>query len=471
MLDEITKAIGTLQDPLSRAEVNISIAEKFNLAHQTDQALPYLERALQEITLVPIEEGESINKLKCKVADQLTKTGAQDRGIAMINEALQQADTFEDPETRDYALIDVSETYAKIGLYDQAIQIGLMIDDSYKRIWKLFDSIADIAILQNRHEQILNILAVIDNDQDKDHFLLETANAYSAGNQPERVITLVPLMTNSSSKAEALAKVVKERDETSTQDQILDLLNQAENYAFSEQNVSMKAQALRMIAEQHIELEQFTYARTLLEQSKQFAISSSGTLLLAQFPRDIILSGIARALGKLAEYEAAAQTTDAMADKTFKASTLSDIAQNNSKQENPNDTLMAKTMQELSTVEGMLVGDHSHLADLRRVELATAWAKLKSFERVQAIAAQIRNSALKALALRYAGIGVGESEYERFERLSAVCESASQQSDFDKGLEVLIQLLEQISSFSEGYRCSFLICIVNTYFKLLENIS
>lgn len=345
-----------------------------------------------------------------------------------------------------------------------------MMDDGYKRIWRLFDSIADIAILQNHHEQILNILAVIDDNQDKDHLLLETANAYSVGNQPERSIALIPLMIYPSSKAEALAKVVKEQGETTGQDQLLDLLNQAEAHAFSEQKISMKAQALWMIAEQYIELQQFAHARILLEQAKQFAISLSAAHLLEQTPRDVILSGIARALSNTAEHEAAAQTRDAMTDGTFRASTLSDIAQKNSEQEKLDDTLRTKTMQELSAVEDALAGDNSHLADLRRVRLAEAWSKLKLFEQVQAIAEQISDPNLKALALRYAGVGIDEFQYDKFERLSAACKFASQQGDFNEGLKTLTQVIEQISSLDENYRCSFLIRIVTAYFDLLETM-
>ncbi|MBE9182672.1 hypothetical protein IQ268_29485 [Oculatella sp. LEGE 06141] len=270
----------------------------------------------------------------------------------------------------------------------------------------LFDSIARIAIIQNHHEQIFNLLAVIDNNPDKDHLLLEAVNVYSINNQSERSIALVSLMTYPSSKAEALAKIVKERDEAIAQDQLLDLLNQAEAHAFSEQNISMKAQALRIIVEQYIELQQFHHARTLLEQAKQFVISLSVAHLLEQTPRNFILGGIARALGKLTEYEAAAQTTDAMTDRTFSATTLVDIAQENSERETLDDTLKTKTVQELSAVENALAGDNSHLADLQRVRLAEAWAKLKALERSQAIAEQISDSNLKALALRYTGTGV-----------------------------------------------------------------
>ncbi|MBW4419762.1 MAG: hypothetical protein KME13_11100 [Myxacorys californica WJT36-NPBG1] len=472
MLDKIAQAIKSLQNPIDCAEVNIFIAKQFNLIHQPDRALPYIEQALQEIALISIEEKFVINELKCKIAEQLAKVGLQNRSIAMLTEALQQADAFENPEDRDYALIAVSEAHAEIGMSDRAIQIGLMLDDDYKRVWRLFDSIAHIAIVQHsHHEQIFNILAVIDDSQDKDHFLLEVANTYFASNQPERAIALVPLMTYSSSKAEALAEAVKGRSETIARDQLLDLLNQAEAHAFLEQDVGMKAQALRMIAKQHIELKQFTHAHTLLEQAKQFAVSLSATHLLEQIPRDVILGGIARAFGKLAEHKAATQTTDAMTDKMLSASDLSVIAQKDSVREKPDGTLKTQTLQELSAAEDALAGDNSHLADLRRVMLAEAWSALKLFERVQSIAGQISDPNLKTLALRYAGIGVGESQCDRFERLSAACESATKQRDFDKGVKILIQLLEQIPSLDENYfRRSFVIRVVNAYFNLLGNL-
>lgn len=112
------------------------------------------------------------------------------------------------------------------------------------------------------NEQILNILAVIDNNPDQYHLLLEAVSVYSINNQPERSIALIPLMTYPSTKAEALVKVVKEQDETIAPEQLLDLLNQAEAYAFSELNISMKAQALRMIAEQYIELQKLAQILT-----------------------------------------------------------------------------------------------------------------------------------------------------------------------------------------------------------------
>lgn len=55
MLHEITKVIESFQHPINRAEVNISVAKQFNLAHQSDKALLYIEQTLQEIALIPIE--------------------------------------------------------------------------------------------------------------------------------------------------------------------------------------------------------------------------------------------------------------------------------------------------------------------------------------------------------------------------------------------------------------------------------
>jgi hypothetical protein len=471
LLQKIVRAIESLQNPLKRAEVKIDITKQFNLIYQPDRALPYIEQVLQEIGLIAIDENFFINKLKCKAAEQLAKAGLQNRSVVMLTEALQYADVFEDPENRDYALIDVSEAYAEIGLYDRAIQIGLMIEDNYERVWRLFDSIAHTAIVQHsHHEQILNILAVIDDSQDRDHFLLEVANKYSAVNQLDRAIALVPLMVYPNSKTEALVEAVKGCSETLTLDQRLDFLNQAEAYALSEQDMSMKAQALRMIAEQHIELKQFTQAHILLEQAQQFAVSLSAADLLEQIPRDAILDGIARAFGKLGEYEAATQTTDSMTDRMSSASVLSNITQQESNQEAPDDVVRTKTMQELSAVESALTGDDSHLADLRRVQLAKTWSTLKLFERTQAIAEQISDPNLKALALRYAGIGIDESQYNRYDRLSAACESASNQSDFGEGIKLLTSVLEQVSSLDENYRCSFLIRVVDAYFRLSRRL-
>ncbi|MDJ0707623.1 MAG: hypothetical protein QNJ46_30470 [Leptolyngbyaceae cyanobacterium MO_188.B28] len=471
MITKITEVIESFQNPAYRADVRLSIAKQFNLTHQSDEALLHIEQALQAIAFISNEEECNANALTCQAAEQLVKAGLHDRGLAMLEATLHQADAFEDSETRDYALIDIAEAYARLGQSDQAIQIGLMMDDDYKRVWRLFDSIAHIAVFEHsHHEQILNILTVIEDGGSKDHFLREAADTYSATNQLERALSLIPLMTYSSSKAETIADAVKNRIKTTPLNQLLDLLDQAKAYALAGQDLRMKAQALWMIAERHITLKQLAHARPLLEQAQEFAIALSGGRLLEQHPRDYLLRGIAEALGKLTEYEVAAQTTNAMSDTVFRASTLANIVQQDSTREEPNPQLRAKTIQEISAKENALNGDNSHTADLQRVLLAKSWSKLNLFDRVQSIAEQISEPTLKALALRYAGIGVGESEYDCFERLSAACKSASEQSDFEEGLRILNRVLEEISSFDEGYRNSFLIRIVEAYFKLLSHV-
>ena len=471
MLQKIIKATESLQDLRSRAEVKIDIAKHFNLSHQPDRALPYIEQTLQEIDLIRINEKLDDTDLLCKAAQQLAKAGLQDRSVVILTEALQYADAIEDSDVRDYSLIDVSEAYAEIGLYDRAIRVGLMVEDDYGRVWRLFDSIAHTATVQHSdHEQILNILAVIDHSGERDHFLLEAANNYSASNQLERAIALVPLMIYPSSKTEALVEAVKECSETLTLDQRLDFLNQAEAHAFSEQDASMKAQALRMVAERHIELKQLSHARTLLEQSQQDAVSLSAADLLEQIPRDAILGGIARVFGELGEYEAATQTTDVMTNRISSASVLSNISQQQGNPEASDNLTRIKTIQDLSAAENSLTENDSHLADLQRVQLAEAWSTLKLLERTQAIAQQIGDPTLKALALRYAGIGIGESEYDKLSSLSTACESASQQSDIDEGMRLLTSVLEQMSSLAENYRCSFLIRVVDAYFNLSRRL-
>lgn len=463
LLPEIIKAIEFFQDPIHRAEVNISIAQQFNLIHQPDEALQFIEQALQDISLISIEETFISNDLKCQVAEQLAKANLQNRSIEMLTQALQQAAAFEDPETRDYALIHVAEAYAEIGLYDRAIQIGLMVNDEYDRVWRLFDSIARIAAQHTDHEQIPKLLAVIKTSRDRDHILLEAANAYSASNQVERAIALVSLMTSPSTKANALVKAAKRLDVTIALDQKLDLLNQAETYALAERNTSKKAQLLRIVAEQHIELTQFSRAYTLLEQAKHLAISSRAADCSEKTPQDFVLMGVARAFGKLAESVDTIQTTDAMTDRVLSGSTLA-----NTVREDSSELLRFEAIQQLTAVETALTGHHSHIADLRRVRIAEAWAEMKIVERVQAIAQQIDDSNLRKLALRYAGIGVAECEYDVFERLSKACESASEQSNIDEGLRILTHVLEQVLSFEERDTTLFLTRIINAYFKLIS---
>lgn len=268
MLRKITQAIEQLQSPIDRAEVKIAIAKQFNLSYKQDDALAYIEQSLQEIAVISSEEIYLINDLKCKVAEQLAKAGQQTRCESILAEALQKSQILESIEVRNDALDCVAETYATIGQYDWAVQIGLMIEDSYDRI-SLFASIARIAAVQHsRYEPVLNILEVIDDDLNKDYFLKEVVDVYAANNQPERIIALVPLITHFSSKAEALVAAAKGQNETIQRDQLLELLRQAEAYAFAEQDAIMQAQALRMIAEQYIELKQLPRARVLLVLSQ-----------------------------------------------------------------------------------------------------------------------------------------------------------------------------------------------------------
>lgn len=191
---------------------------------------------------------------------------------------------------------------------------------------------------------------------------------------------------------------------------------------------------------------------------------------MEQVPRDLILGNIAKVLGQVEE-EAAVQTTELMTDRVSGACTLANIAEENIDSQGLNDRLSNKAIEELSAIENALAKDTSHLADLQRVRIAEAWSKLKQFERVQSIAQQINDSRLKSLALRYAGISVEESEYDRLVRLCTVCESTSQQSDAEEGMKVLNSLLQQTAFLIEEYRRSFLICIVKVYFSLLRKVS
>ena len=240
MLEEIIGAIESLQDPFDRAEMKISIAAHLNSLSQPTRALPYIEQTLREVSLVPVEERFRINSLKCKAAEQLARSGAKDRSLVMLSEALIQVDTFDETDERDYALIDVAGAYAEIGLYEGAIQVGTMIHDEFRRTWKLRNSIAHAVVENSAHDQVLEILVILENDDDREHFLLEVANMYFAKNQPERAIPVVSLMTDSSNRAQVLAKAVEHRSETTSPDQLLSLLAQAEAHAFLEQHLIMK---------------------------------------------------------------------------------------------------------------------------------------------------------------------------------------------------------------------------------------
>lgn len=322
MLEAIAGAVESLlQNPISRAEVNLFIAEQFNLSNQSDRALEFIEQAIQEIARISGEEEYLINQLKCKVARQLCKAGEQKRSLNTLAEALQQSDRLEDPESRDYQLMNVSEAYAEIELYDRAIKIGLTIEDSYKQVWHLFRSIAYTAIHNHHHEQIQNILSAIGDYGEQQNFLFDAANAYSANQQMEQAIALVAQITSLGTKAEVLATAVESSDQIALA-QALDLLNQAEVYAQAEQDTVRKAQALTMVAERYIDWQQFTHARTLLVQAQQLAMSLSADDLIQQIPRHDILSGIAIAFGQLDKHEGTIETTDVISVSNFKGLAL-----------------------------------------------------------------------------------------------------------------------------------------------------
>lgn len=444
MLSEILKVISGFQDLTNRIEVNIFIGSQFNLAQEFDKALDFIEKGLQDIALAENQDGFPIFTkvdLRCKAARQLAKLGQSSRSIDILHIALQQAIELDNPDDSDYSLINIAEVYAEMKLYDQAIQIGLLIADDFRRIHRLFRSIAFTAIIEHSdHGQIQNILLAIDESIDRENLLVEIAGFYVEG--------------------------VKGMDKEISRDLILSLLTQAQTYAYLEENISFRASILSIIASQYIDLKQFTTAQILLEQSKNLAITMSAEDVFAQVPRDFILQGIAVDFAKIKEFENTVETIDTMTDEVMSGSTLTNIAQDNS-----DSTFEFNVIQELTEAENALTGDDSHLADLNRVRIAKSWAKLNMFDKVQLISNQISDPNLKELALGYGGLDIGESDYDRGLRLSRACHIAGEQNNLEVGISILRNVLEEILSFDEGLTTYYLKEIIKNYFCLIMHKS
>ncbi len=470
MLSEILKVISGFQDLTNRIEVNIFIGSQFNLAQEFDKALDFIEKGLQDIALAENQDGFPIFTkvdLRCKAARQLAKLGQSSRSIDILHIALQQAIELDNPDDSDYSLINIAEVYAEMKLYDQAIQIGLLIADDFRRIHRLFRSIAFTAIIEHSdHGQIQNILLAIDESIDRENLLVEIAGFYSAHNLSERAIDLVSLISDPYTKARALVEGVKGMDKEISRDLILSLLTQAQTYAYLEENISFRASILSIIASQYIDLKQFTTAQILLEQSKNLAMTMSAEDVFAQVPRDFILQGIAVDFAKIKEFENTVETIDTMTDEVMSGSTLTNIAQ-----DNLDSTFEFNVIQELTEAENALTGDDSHLADLNRVRIAKSWAKLNMFDKVQLISNQISDPNLKELALGYGGLDIGESDYDRGLRLSRACHIAGEQNNLEVGISILRNVLEEILSFDEGLTTYYLKEIIKNYFCLIMHKS
>lgn len=62
MLSEILRSIEMLDNPYYRAEMVICLAEQYNLLDRTNDALEYIDRAMQDIALIPVSD-ESVSTL------------------------------------------------------------------------------------------------------------------------------------------------------------------------------------------------------------------------------------------------------------------------------------------------------------------------------------------------------------------------------------------------------------------------
>jgi hypothetical protein len=470
VLSEFLQVLPRFQNPSNRIDVNIFIASQFCLASDFDKARDFLERGLQEMNLIANQNGFSvfeIVELKCKAARELAKLDQPSRSIDLLQTALQQVIKLEDPDSRDYPLIDIGEVYAEMRLYDQAIQIGALIYDEYRIINRLFQSIAFTAIVKNSdHDQIQNILLSIPDSRDRDNFLVEIAGIYSHNDQIQRAIELVSIISDPYCKALALVESVKKMDEEASKDLILDLLAQAQNNAYLEQDPGFRASVLSNIALRYLDIKQFSLAHTLLEQTKNLAMALSDEDIFTQVPRDFILQNIAFAFAKLKEVENTLETLNAMTNRVMSGSTLTQLAIDNSIS-----SFDSNIIHQLDESEKALIEDDPHLADLNRVSIAESWSKIGMPERVRLISNQISDPILKELALGYADLNIGESDYDKRRRLSQACTNAGKRVDLEIGQSILRSVLEELLSFDEVYVTFYLKEIISNYFCLIKNTS
>ena len=64
MLEEIVKAIELLDNLWYKAQINIDIAKKINQKNQQEQALKFIEEALNQTNIVSSQEDYSFYNLK-----------------------------------------------------------------------------------------------------------------------------------------------------------------------------------------------------------------------------------------------------------------------------------------------------------------------------------------------------------------------------------------------------------------------
>ncbi|MBE9079286.1 hypothetical protein IQ241_18630 [Romeria aff. gracilis LEGE 07310] len=321
LLDKIIDAIPLIQSLKYRAMVNIAIAKQFNLDQAPEQALPFIEEAIRELSTLPSEESAF---WEYDIAKQLAKMGLQSRSEDILAKLFHQANQEEDPDGRDLELAVVAATYAEIGLFDQAIEVACMIMDDFHKVWRAFDSIVHTAALNSEHEQISKVLAAVDYEGSRDYLMAEAASSYALANQPERAIRFVQQITSPGEKVNALQTPFQSLLKRGAElNKLQTLLNYVEGYALVEQDLNMKAQALRIVAEQYTELDQFDNARELLNQAQQLVSALRADDFLTQTSLDEIADGIARASVKLDRREQILQTAEPFTEQNLKNLALS----------------------------------------------------------------------------------------------------------------------------------------------------
>lgn len=455
MLNEIIDEIALIQNSEYRAQVYLAIAEQFNKNAEPEQALSHIDQAIKELSQLPTYESAF---WEYEVAKQLSKSGQQERSEELLNRLFDWAMAMPEDygEEQDIELGRISDTYAEIGLYDQAIQVAQEIFDELDYAQALVD-ISRAAIRDSKYEQVPHVISATPSEWQRYYVLNQIAATYAYCHQPEKALALVQQIVSPFEKISALVGVFMPLSRHKTGiSQWLALLQEVEAFAIAETNPSVKAQALRIMAQQHGRLNQFEQARGLLDQAQEIAEiinpDEKGSLL----SRNAVLKDIADAISQLEQ---------CLAKQPAK----------------PNRELMLEKLQEIRATADDSVRNNDQIADLEQVLRAQMFAEQGRTDETLAAAEHIGDAPLKELAQRLAGVKSGGHLDDVVDDYKQVCRQTTQQSNSELGIAMLQQVLNQMTalngcrarhtgdeliSYRSAYKADLLVAIVEAYFQL-----
>ncbi|MEM6835855.1 MAG: hypothetical protein AAF609_03285 [Cyanobacteria bacterium P01_C01_bin.120] len=453
MLDEIIDAIALIQNPEYRAKVHLAIAEQFNKNAEPRQALPYIEQAIEELSQLSAEDSTF---WEYQVVEQLSKADQQARGEELLADLLERAKAETDPDVRNIELAEICAHYAEIGRFDRAIQLALEIEDWYYQFFRVFKSIAEIAVFKSNYAKVENILAVVEDSDDRDFILNESAGACAEHLQPAKALSLIERIINPSEKVNALESVfIHLVWRNADAEQFLALIKEVETFANTEMNPSVKAQALRIMAKQYGALNQFEQAKGLLDQAAAIAETISPDESKRSLSRDSVLESIRKFAAQL--------------------------EQSSNRQESQSEQKFTKENQ--STQESSKLTDEHSPIEWKQIEQIQKQAEQGFLDQAKVLAAQINDPLFKDFANRIVGAATENGDYldDIVDDYLQVCHSVRQQNGMKSGISILLQILSQIASLKEhksrplldrsidvksGKLSTLLIAIVEAYFQL-----